>query len=47
MQTTDQALRSLLQHNVIAAEEAAYHAVDRDWVLGNGAGSPMRPVQHV
>ncbi len=33
MQTSDQALRSLLVHNVIAPDEAAYHAVDREWVL--------------
>lgn len=34
MQTTDQALRALLSHNVIAPDEAAYHAVDHEFVQG-------------
>lgn len=33
MQTSDMALRSLLQRHLISAEEAAWHASDRDWVL--------------
>ena len=32
MQTSDQALRQLLAHNVISVDEAAHHAVDREWV---------------
>lgn len=33
MQTSDMALRALLQRHQISAEEAAWHAADRDWVL--------------
>jgi twitching motility protein PilT len=37
MQTTDLALRNLLNRHLITPEEAAHHAVDRDWVCGRGA----------
>ena len=40
MQTTDMALRSLLNRHLITAEEAAYHAADRDWVCSRVAMSP-------
>lgn len=38
MQTNDMALRALLNRHLITTEEAAYHAVDRDWVC-----SPRAP----
>jgi twitching motility protein PilT len=33
MQTVDMALRALLEQHQISADEAAWHASDRDWVL--------------
>ncbi len=36
MQTIDTALRCLLNRHRITVEEAAHHAVDRDWVCGRG-----------
>ncbi len=39
MQTTDIALRILLQRHLISIEEAAYHAVDREWVCAARSGS--------
>ncbi|MHC5062383.1 MAG: type IV pilus twitching motility protein PilT [Planctomycetota bacterium] len=41
MQTTDMALRQLVDKNLISSEEALFHAADREWVRSGSSNSPI------